>query len=99
MHGPKKVKREVEFAKAQGNILCDASLQTGRTHFAAIEKLYKHLEEVNTTIQSKGRGFYSTAQLGACKEEWEKIFKHDKELESIGKALKPILGISHVANP
>ena len=60
----------MDFAKAQGNILCDALLQTGKTHFAAIEKLYKHLEEVNTTIQIKGRGFYSTAQLDACEEEW-----------------------------
>ena len=95
----KKVKREVEFAKAHGNILCDALLQTGKTRFAAIEKLYKHLEEVNTTIQINGRGFYSTAQLDACKDEWEEIFRHDKALEGIVKALKPILAISPVINP
>ena len=60
------------------------------------DKLFKHLEEVNTAVQVKGRGYHSKAGLDKCKDECEEIFKHDREIEAAVKALKPLQSISPV---
>ena len=74
--------------------MCKELVNAGKAHLSAIEKIFKHLEEVHTTVQVKGRGFYSKAALDQCQAECEELYRHDKALDGIVKAIKPLIAVS-----
>ena len=76
--------------------MCIPLIKNAKIHIDLADKTFKHLEEMYTAVQVKGRGYHSTAQLEKSKAACEKVYKLDKEIEIAVKALKPLMAISPV---
>ena len=66
--------------------MCRRVIANTRALLNVVDQSYKHLEESNTTIQVKGRGFLSNDQLDKCKDTCEKIWNQNKDIGEMVKA-------------
>ena len=82
-----KSKHEIAVAKAEPHPLCTGVIGNLKALLQAVDKNYKSLEEANTAIAVKRRGFLSKDQLEKHKDTCEKVWTQNKDVGEMVKAL------------
>ena len=83
-----KSKHDISIAKAKDHPLCGQLVHQLHGLLKFIDERFKKVDDANTTIHVKGRGFLSHTDLEAAKDNCEKIWQGHKDVETVVKALE-----------
>ena len=81
----------MQIAKASSNPLATAIIEKAKAILGAADSDYKVVLGGNTTLQVKGKGFLRYADLVDVQGAIETIFKHNKDINDLVKALNALM--------
>ena len=86
-----KSRHDISLAKAENHPLCREVVINTKTVLTAAETTFKKLESTYKSMEVKGKGFLSMKQLEECGEDCEAVWKQNKEIVDMVKALDHLL--------